>query len=466
MTGSTHGNTSKRFLRAFTTLTQRHQHLRNREVVFKVVVTGTGTVMIALLLLLLISFGLLHNTYVLGRIIVCIGAILYLGVIFYLSRTRYFQLASFLLVGFYMVLAIGMVWQWGINTPFGVLFLGLGIVLASTLLAAKHALVAALISSIAVVGVQLAQNAGWEISDQSWSSHDATIGDALGYCTVFGILALISWLFGRQTERSLVQAEEAEAALRHERDLLEVRVRERTAELRKAQVEEMQHLYQFAEVGQLSTTLLHDLANHLTVLTLEIEGIRSRKHDDAVKRAQHIISHLDALVDGVRDRLKGNSNVQPFTIPEVIDDVVQFIRYKHVHTSVDIVWEVPQNSQEFHYQGDPLRLNQVITILLTNAVDAYSTATKNTAAAVHIQLKQTAAHFIIHIVDHGKGISPARRKKLFKPQESTKPGGMGIGLFLARQMIENNFAGTLTLDDATDQTDFVISIPRVPNEQR
>src|SRR4051812_21420069 len=101
----------------------------------------------------------------------------------------------------------------------------------------------------------------------------SSFGDVLAYCVGFGMLALVSWLYNREMERSLRQAQGAEAALLQQKATLEVEVEKRTEELRQAQLEEMQQMYRFAELGQLGVTLLHGLANHLTALTLEIEGL-------------------------------------------------------------------------------------------------------------------------------------------------------------------------------------------------
>jgi signal transduction histidine kinase len=461
MTSSSSEKAGKR-LKSFTTLTPPHSDARNREAVFKVVLAGTGIGMLALFILLLVSFGALKNHYVLGRVVVCGLAVLYLFGTYRLAKSRHKALAPFLLVGFYMALAIGTVWQWGTNTPFGILLLGISIVLASTLLASPNALRAAVVSCVTVIGLQISQNIGLVTPDQSWSGKPSTLGDALGYSVGFSILALISWLFARQTERSLQRAEAAEAALLEEKAMLEVRIKERTDELRTAQIAEMQQLHQFAEVGQLSTALLHDLANHLTVLTLEIEGIQSQKHATAIQRARHIIGHLDTMVDSVRDRLRGTTSQHAFNLVTVISEIVEFNRYRHVGSPVKLQWEAPRQRHNFQYFGDPLRLSQIITIVVTNAIDAYSADNKQKPqkATVVVTLEKAASDSIIRIIDYGRGISAAQREKLFKEVSSSKQEGMGIGLYLAKQMLQTQFRGSIELSPATGRTEFIISLPQ------
>lgn len=460
MTASHPEKASKRL--PFTTLTQPHSDARNREAVFKVVLAGTGIAMLSLFILLLISFAILHNYYILPRVIVGGLAVIYLLGVWQLAKSKYKTVAPVLLVSFYMALAIGFIWQWGINIPFGIFLFGISIVLAGTLLTSANALKAAAASCVSVISIEVAQSTGALSIDQSWNSRPSNLGDALGYCVGFCILALISWLFARQTERSLQRAEAAEQALLEEKAMLEVRVKERTRELRQAQMEEMQQLHQFAEVGQLSTALLHDLANHLTVLTLEIEGIQSQKHADAIQRARHIIGHLDSMVDSVRERLRGNTSEHTFNLAAVITEIVEFNRYRHVGSSVSLKWQIPTPRGEFQYFGDPLRLSQVITILVTNAIDAYEqdrTASHH-RAVVNISLQKEAGTFYIRVIDYGRGVPSSQRQKLFKEVSSSKKGGMGIGLYLAKHILETQFGGTLELSPADDRTEFIIVLPK------
>lgn len=460
MTASNPGKAAKR-RHTLRTLTQQHSYVRNREVVFNVVLKGTGLAMLAFLALLLFSFAVVGNHYIYGRVLVCAGAVLYLFCTYLLSRSRHRAVAPFMLVAFYLALAVGTLWQWGIDIPFGILLMGLSIVLASTLLASANSLRTAVIACVTVVALQQGQAQGVLHPDLSWSTHPPSLGNAFGYCVGFSILALVSWLFARQTERSLVRAEAAEAALLEEKAMLEVRVKERTEELRQAQIEEMQQLHQFAEVGQMSTALLHDLANHLTVLTLEIEGIQSQKHATAIQRARHIISHLDTMVDGVRDRLKGQNSEHPFNLAAVISEIVDYNRYRHASSAVKIDWQKPKQLGSFQYFGDPLRLSQIVSIVVANAIDAYrQQESQAKQPTVTIMLESTADNYVIHIVDQGRGISKVQREKLFKQVSSTKKDGMGIGLYLAKQMLESQFAGTIQLASATDHTEFIISLPK------
>lgn len=420
--------------------------------VYKIVLFGTYTVVAAVSALSLISLGL-GDKLAPGALAICVAAVLYVIVIGILAHYNHHQTVAYLLVAFYLLLATSIVWCWGINTPIGLLIFGAVIVLAGMLLSAGYAPLTALIAGLLLIATQTAIVFGWHTPDMSWSS-DSTYSDAVASCVIFGLLALISWLYNREMERSLARARLAEIALLQQKATLKQKVEKRTAQLRQAQLEEMQQMYRFAELGQLGVTLLHDLANHLTALTLEIEGLQSSQNSRALARAQEITGYLEKVVDSTRTRLRGDTQKQTFNIIRKTTEVIDFLGYKAAHANVTIDWQPPARS--WKYTGDPTCFSQVVAILVSNAIDAYGNAT---SGRLSISMRRDAKNIIIVISDWGKGISKSQRKLLFKPFHTTKKTGLGIGLFIARQTVVVNFGGDITLNPASDHTEFIIKLP-------
>lgn len=441
---------------------QPKHNLRNRKVICQVVLFGTYLVIAAIAILLFLNFSMSHNNQLFGRLFVCGMAFLYIGATHLLLRRNYYHAVGYLLVGFYTLLATGIVWTWSINTPIGILIFGLVIVLAGILLTARHALFTAILSGLILIGTQVAIIVNWHKPDTSWTSNASSFGDALAYCTAFSMLALISWLYNREMERSLAQARQAEAALLKQKTTLEIQVKKRTAQLRQAQLEEMQQMYRFAELGQLGVTLLHDLANHLTALTLEIEGMQSRQQSKAITRARRIIRYLDSVVDSTRERLHGSTKEKTFNIIQKTSEVVSFLNYKAAKAGVVIDWYPPARSLK--YTGDQACFCQIIAIVTSNAIEAYNLpdneAAQKKVRRVVVTMQRDKSHIIILINDWGRGIPKKEREELFKLSHSTKKTGLGLGLFIARQMVETNFSGTIELDLKSDHTEFIIKLPR------
>jgi signal transduction histidine kinase len=207
--------------------------------------------------------------------------------------------------------------------------------------------------------------------------------------------------------------------------------------------------------------LLHDLANHLTLLTLELEDMRSKKHTEALNRSHRIVGQLDAMVGAVRDRLNGQVADRPFNIVDVVQDVVDSTLYKQKLPGLKIKWANPPHAGEWILYGDPIKCYQAISIVVGNAADAYRSKKtgKQADPVIIVGLERHPKDIIIKVTDFGVGISPGDREKVFKPNFTTKETGMGVGLYLARQMISTQFSGKITLSPGQGKTEFVITLP-------
>lgn len=398
-----------------------------------------------------------NNTYVLGRLVACGVAIAYIVVTHALERRGHHHVVAYLLLAFYASLATAIVWCWGINTPIGLLLFGLVIALAGILLTARHALFAAAMTSLLLVVLQTITFLQWHIPDSSWANSDSNFGDVFAYSAVFGMLALASWLYNREMEYSLNQAHKAEAALRQQKATLKLKVQERTEQLRQAQLEEMQQMYRVAELGQLGVNLLHDLANHLTALTLEIEGLRSKQQTKDIARARQIIRYLGNIVASTRARLHGGTPKQVFNVIQKTDETIAFLRYQAAKENIEIDWQPP--GRNWKYRGDPASFSQILTILTNNAIDSYSRPGNYHIRKVALTMQRDGEHLVITISDWGSGIDKKARKNLFKPFQSSKQTGFGLGLYIAKQTVEGQFSGTVTLNPRHDHTQFIIKLP-------
>lgn len=432
--------------------------VHRQEAILRILLRGTFGLFGVLFLLVLASYTLLNHHYVLDRLIVCGGIFVFLLLIALVSRRDQFRVAARLLVGFYLALALTGMWMWGINLPFTLLLIVLVIILSGILLGSRAVVWAASISILGMLVVQGFISTRIDANALRPDFYITSYGDALGYSFFFVILTLVAWLFGAQLERSLRQAQAAEEALQAERDSLEVKLDERTKKLRAAQVKEMQQIYKFAELGQLSTSLLHDLANHLTVLTFDIEDIHLQQRSEAIASAKEGIKYLDHLVDKVRSQIQGDSHERVFSVISKTQEVITQLKQKAVLVDASFKFKIHGKRADFTTYGDPTRFGQVMTILLSNAIDAVVAMPEDRSKIV-IEAVIEKKKIYISVHDWGKGIPKRQVPKLFKPFFSSKENGMGIGLFIAHQMTESHFKGKLWYE-ASDHTVFRLQVPR------
>jgi len=429
--------------------------VNNPPLLLRVILEGTFWVTVAVFVASFVNHISVYTNLSFMRLWLCfLGFILLLviGVIMLVGRHL---LASWLLLVFYASLAFLVLIVWGFQAQVGLLGLAFVVVLAGMLIGSGSIVPVASCIVVMLIALQLFGCVGMMQTDRTLV--DISMMDLLSYIAVFSIFALTSWLSRRQMEQTLYQAQEAEKALLQEKELLAVRLEEQTRHLRAVQLEEMRQLYRFAELGQMSTAVLHELANYLTVLMFDIDDIHQQHPSEEINRARESLTYMESMVQQVRDRIRDDNKPYRFKTNKVLNEARDTLVSRATKQGVTLIFKLKGSPSSV---GDPLRLLQAMTVLIINAIDAYNHQT------VDVLLKQVIvesysrnAYLYITVTDFGVGIKAEQRKGLFTPIRSNKTGGMGIGLYIASEMIKTNFQGTLELDPRLDMTRFIIRLP-------
>lgn len=432
---------------------------RSTEHMTRIILLGSIIVNVLIILLLLSSWLLLGHSYVIKRILVGLSVLLYLVLTLILVYRKRQRLSAWMLVILYGLVGILILHTSGVNAPIGILILGFVIFLTSVILGPKHIL---LVTTVLVGTLSLLQYfniIGLSQPDQTLLVGESSYGDVAGYSIIFVIFAVIAWLSGTKMERTLERAILAESELQKERDALALTVEGQTKRIIDAQHKELKQLYKFAELGQLTTIILHELANYLSVLTLDIEDLQERHENSiAIEHAKESIFYIDTIIDQVRNQIKDSDDTKKFDALMVTKDSLEQLKRKLTDLNIKLFIE-DSTLDNYLIYGDPLRLSQAITILVTNA----SQANKNRQAEILVDISATKSKVIISVKDFGKGISDITRRTMFQPQKSKKTQGLGIGLYVTKQIIDTHFRGKIWLSSSQEYTQFNIEIPLIKN---
>lgn len=145
-----------------------------------------------------------------------------------------------------------------------------------------------------------------------------------------------------------------------------------------------------------------------------------------------------------------------------IDVVVKMLRHKAQAADVLLKWSPPVDKKPLRAKGEPIRLRQLMANLISNGIDSYyEPRDLEEKRDVQILITSDKHAITITVIDWGRGISKQTREKLFEPFFSTKQTGMGMGLYIARQVVEEHFLGTIEIASTEKPTSFVITIPRI-----
>jgi signal transduction histidine kinase len=442
-----------------TTTRIQDESLRRRASVLNILFAATFGILIISALAICAVYLTGFNRLVLHRLLAVVLAISVVAALYVcLRRRRYFIAASGLL-GIYWALATIMALTWGIALPLALILYCTLIVLSGIVLGATYSIITLCTSSIVIFIIQLATVRGSIHPNYYWQTEPQHLTDLVGYYFVFTILGVSSWLFNRQTDQSLHRALRAESALQREKELLELKVEQRTRELQAAQIDKMQQMYRFTQLGQFSTSLLHDLGNHMTTLSLDIDGMSEQKtyQSQLQKRIKGRITYVDNMVRWAYAHINGTVTPKHFKLASETREITNILQYDARAANVRL-HGMPKNVSGLTLYGDPARYRQMIANLITNAIDAYDKGASANEREVTITAEQAKDAVRITVSDHGKGIPPEIQKKIFDPFYTTKDKGTGIGLFVVKQIVEEYFHGKIALSSKPGQTSFTVTL--------
>lgn len=436
---------------------------RNRELVLNWLIASVICLLFVYSLNTLIRMSLLGKDYLFVRFLI-INIILALLLIYTikLRKVAFAQrIASIVLLLLIYGSGLFITFSWSIVAVFGALMFGLFIVMSGILINARYSLYAAVTVCLTLIALEYLRTHKIITPDLSWTSSPVSMGDVVNSMAVFFVLAWISWLFNKQMEDSLNRARLSELELKKERDMLEEKVEERTRALQEAQLEKVQQVYRFAELGHLSTALFHDLAGNLSSLSIDIESMRRKNRSDFTQRIDSNIQYIDNVVRRVKSQLRGKDTVETFNVVAETKDLVGILSYNARKARTHISLET--STDKIYYVGNLTRFRQLIINLLSNAIEAYppdpSASVKD--RPVIIKISETKKMLILKVVDHGRGIQKSTKTKMFEPFYTTKTTGSGIGLFIVKQVTESDFSGSIKISSSRKNgTVFTVKIPK------
>jgi two-component system sensor histidine kinase DctS len=251
--------------------------------------------------------------------------------------------------------------------------------------------------------------------------------------------------------------------------IIDVTARKHAEELAQQQQEKLQVTARLVTMGEMASTLAHELNQPLAAITsyntgclnkLESGNFSTDELKEALgklavqaQRAGHIIRRVH---DFVR---KSEPKRVPCDLAEVIDDSVGFIDGAAKARGVRIVREIQGMRPEL--LADPVMLEQVLLNLMRNGIEAMR-HTPSERRRLTVKLSQLDRQQMeIRVIDHGPGIPPEVEDKLFTPLFSTKAEGMGMGLNICRSIIEVHHGRLWVEANPDGGSIFIITLPIV-----
>jgi signal transduction histidine kinase len=146
-------------------------------------------------------------------------------------------------------------------------------------------------------------------------------------------------------------------------------------------------------------------------------------------RARDLIGSIRAMVK------KDDRNRAPLDLNELVREVLALMERELQRKAISV--ELALEEHLPFTKGDRLQLQQVLTNLITNAIDAMAENKRPRILRIKSAIQEPGG-VLISVADTGKGIDPATVDRIFNPLFTTKSDGMGMGLAISRSIIEGH----------------------------
>lgn len=200
-----------------------------------------------------------------------------------------------------------------------------------------------------------------------------------------------------------------------------------------------------AVIGEMSAAVAHGIRNPLASIRSSAELIQDGDLAQAHDAAADIVAQSDRLEVWVRELLAYTRPLDeasaPVPLPPLVARCMQEfereMQRRDIHTSTVFAADLPA------VRGDALLLGQVFSSLLANAIEAIEALDRS--RQISVRGDWVRGQVTLSVQDNGPGMTSAQLGRAGKPFHTTKPRGLGVGLALARRVIER-FGGRLEID--------------------
>lgn len=229
---------------------------------------------------------------------------------------------------------------------------------------------------------------------------------------------------------------------------------ESAARLHEIQTE-LARLARLNEMGEMASTLAHELNQPLSAIANYVHGgarllqdwegekaerLRAALNEAGEQslRAGQIIKHLREFVT------KGETDKSPQLIRQIVEEAAALALVGSREKGVRTVFNFPSGADLV--MVDRIQIQQVLTNLMRNGIEAMKDSPRR---ELHVTIRRSSVDEVTVVVeDSGSGISEEIADQLFKPFITTKPGGMGIGLSISKRIVEAH-DGQMTVSRST-----------------
>lgn len=233
--------------------------------------------------------------------------------------------------------------------------------------------------------------------------------------------------------------------------------------LRRSQTE-LVKAERLAATGKLAASVAHEIRNPLTSLRMTVQMLaeKSAQRGDPAEREAYavVLGEIERLALTVEELLTfarpRPAQRVPTDLNRLIAETVAFLgrQLQHAHVEVNVEAAGGADALPPDLPLDPNKVRQLLVNLILNAMQAII---RNGTVTLRTRWDGARKRACLEVADTGPGISAEVRERIFEPFVSTKAGGGGLGLAIAKQVVDEH-EGTIVFETSNAGTTFRIEL--------
>ncbi|MGB5791982.1 ABC transporter substrate binding protein [Poseidonibacter sp.] len=238
-------------------------------------------------------------------------------------------------------------------------------------------------------------------------------------------------------------------------------------------VQQKQFLIQqskLAEMGDMVAAIAHQWNEPLVELSAQVQDIQTSyllkelkdvEVKDFVKDSMIQIKYMSRTLSDFRNFLKPSTKKMLFSISKALNEINEIIGKQIFYSNINMKFNYVNKNEELLIYGYENEFKQVLLNLINNAKNKIVDRNKNThdKGNIDINIERCLNYNTIQIIDDAGEIDEKIISSIFEPYFTTKENGTGIGLYMAKVIIEDKMRGSISVKNKDNHVIFTIKMP-------
>ena len=195
-----------------------------------------------------------------------------------------------------------------------------------------------------------------------------------------------------------------------------------------------------------------------TYLLNELKDVHVK---DFVQDSMVQIKYMSKTLNDFRNFLKPSTKKKLFSISKALNEINEIIGKQVFYSNIHMKFNYKNDQEELLIYGYENEFKQVLLNLINNAKNKIieKNVDTNRKGKIDINIERSENFNIIEIIDDGGAIDEKIINSIFEPYFTTKEDGTGIGLYMAKVIIEDKMRGSITVKNNGNDVIFTIKLP-------